>query len=186
MPYKDKEKLAAYLVRNREKIRARDLAYCARNREKARARASKWFSENNARAQKTAAEWRVKNKEKMRKYRKAWAIKNKDKDREFKRAYRKTPQGKARKASTAHRRRIRISESSTVTADEMVALKLLAKKCYYCGKKTKKLSFDHVTPIAKGGAHSRDNLVMACRHCNAVKGAKDPAKFARESGLLLI
>ena len=122
----------------------------------------------------------------MRKYRKAWAIKNKDKDREFKRAYRKTPQGKARKASTAHRRRIRISESSTVTADEMVALKLLAKKCYYCGKKTKKLSFDHVTPIAKGGAHSRDNLVMACRHCNAVKGAKDPAKFARESGLLLI
>jgi len=30
-------------------------------------------------------------------------------------------------------------------------------------------SIDHVLPIAKGGAHTWDNIKLACRHCNAVK-----------------
>lgn len=31
-------------------------------------------------------------------------------------------------------------------------------------------SIDHVKPISKGGAHTWENIKLACRHCNTVKG----------------
>ena len=31
-------------------------------------------------------------------------------------------------------------------------------------------SIDHVKPISKGGTHTWDNIKLACRHCNTVKG----------------
>jgi len=34
------------------------------------------------------------------------------------------------------------------------------------------MTMDHVLPIAAGGAHSIENLVPACAHCNATKNAK--------------
>ena len=41
--------------------------------------------------------------------------------------------------------------------------------CVYCGKKTYRLEMDHVVPITKGGYHSIDNIVPACRNCNSSK-----------------
>lgn len=38
-------------------------------------------------------------------------------------------------------------------------------------------SIDHVVPLAKMGPHSWDNIKLACRYCNAIKGA-DEAKEA--------
>jgi len=42
--------------------------------------------------------------------------------------------------------------------------------CQYCGKKTKKLTIDHVKPKNKGGIDSWENLVTACVKCNLAKG----------------
>lgn len=36
-------------------------------------------------------------------------------------------------------------------------------------------TYDHVVPRAEGGGHGADNVVLACRPCNAAKGAGDPA-----------
>jgi 5-methylcytosine-specific restriction endonuclease McrA len=44
--------------------------------------------------------------------------------------------------------------------------------CQYCGVRGKDLTLDHVTPRHKGGKHSWDNLVSACRGCNHRKGGK--------------
>jgi hypothetical protein len=33
---------------------------------------------------------------------------------------------------------------------------------------------DHFTPLAKGGSNDADNLVVACRECNAKKSDRDP------------
>lgn len=38
--------------------------------------------------------------------------------------------------------------------------------CQYCGKETRDLTVDHVVPRHRGGRHSWDNLVSACRACN--------------------
>ena len=44
--------------------------------------------------------------------------------------------------------------------------------CQYCGLKTRDLTLDHVIPRHRGGPHTWDNLVTACRSCNHRKGGK--------------
>ena len=46
--------------------------------------------------------------------------------------------------------------------------------CQYCGIRTRDLTLDHVMPRHRGGRHSWDNLVSACRTCNHRKGGRTP------------
>ena len=46
------------------------------------------------------------------------------------------------------------------------------KCCVYCGK-TRMLQIDHIIPKKKGGKDSGENLVWACRNCNASKNDTD-------------
>jgi 5-methylcytosine-specific restriction endonuclease McrA len=33
-------------------------------------------------------------------------------------------------------------------------------------------SIDHVTPLSRGGSHTKDNVVASCKSCNYAKGVK--------------
>ncbi len=44
--------------------------------------------------------------------------------------------------------------------------------CQYCGRQGAELTLDHVVPRHRGGAHTWDNLVAACKNCNHRKGGK--------------
>jgi 5-methylcytosine-specific restriction endonuclease McrA len=44
--------------------------------------------------------------------------------------------------------------------------------CQYCGTRTRDLTLDHVIPRSKGGPHTWENLVSACKACNHRKGGK--------------
>jgi len=44
--------------------------------------------------------------------------------------------------------------------------------CQYCGTRTHDLTLDHVVPRSRGGAHTWENVVSACRTCNHRKGGK--------------
>jgi 5-methylcytosine-specific restriction endonuclease McrA len=44
--------------------------------------------------------------------------------------------------------------------------------CQYCGARGHDLTIDHVIPRSRGGQHTWDNLVSACRVCNHRKGGK--------------
>lgn len=46
------------------------------------------------------------------------------------------------------------------------------KCCVYCGK-TRNLQLDHIIPKNKGGKDNGENLVWACRNCNASKNDTD-------------
>jgi hypothetical protein len=46
--------------------------------------------------------------------------------------------------------------------------------CRYCRATDAPLTVDHVTPVALGGSDSPDNLVAACRDCNAGKSSAAP------------
>ncbi len=46
--------------------------------------------------------------------------------------------------------------------------------CQYCGSRTNDLTLDHVLPRHRGGAHTWENLVSACRACNHRKGGRTP------------
>jgi HNH endonuclease len=54
------------------------------------------------------------------------------------------------------------------------------QRCQYCGAH-EDLTLDHVLPKSRGGKSSWDNLVAACRRCNAKKGDYTPD----EAGLRL-
>ena len=52
-------------------------------------------------------------------------------------------------------------------------------RCVYCGGvfDAASLTVDHVQPRARGGDHSRGNLVTACTGCNVRKGHRRLADF---------
>ena len=48
--------------------------------------------------------------------------------------------------------------------------------CQYCSRQTKDLTIDHVLPRHRGGPHTWDNLVSACRSCNHRKAGRTPSE----------
>ncbi len=75
-----------------------------------------------------------------------------------------------------HRNRIaqkRATDDGTVTKEAWDALvEHYDHRCAYCFSESSALEMDHVVPVSKGGAHSIENIVPACRSCNAGKGPK--------------
>jgi hypothetical protein len=47
----------------------------------------------------------------------------------------------------------------------------LPRACVYCGS-TEDLTSDHLVPRNRGGDDSADNMVLACKACNAARGDK--------------
>ena len=48
--------------------------------------------------------------------------------------------------------------------------------CVYCGKQTRELTLDHVMPRHRGGEHTWENLVAACKPCNHRKAGRTPTE----------
>ncbi|HKG56180.1 MAG TPA: HNH endonuclease [Candidatus Limnocylindrales bacterium] len=44
--------------------------------------------------------------------------------------------------------------------------------CQYCGRSKNDLTLDHIVPRHRGGGHTWENLVAACKSCNHRKGGK--------------
>lgn len=96
---------------------------------------------------------------------------------------------RAHSKTKEHRRRMRLAN---VTIDKDITVEGLFRRdkgiCYICGGKCDYEdytvrdgifiagdwypSIDHVKPISKGGLHRWDNVRLAHRHCNTLKGAK--------------
>ena len=63
----------------------------------------------------------------------------------------------------------------TLTNAQWETLKLIFKnRCYYCGKRTKRLEKEHIIPVSSGGGLTLSNIVPACRSCNAKKNTNLP------------
>lgn len=54
-------------------------------------------------------------------------------------------------------------------------------ECHYCGCRidAATATLDHIVPRALGGTHSVGNLLLACKPCNAKKGAMSYQKFVK-------
>jgi len=48
--------------------------------------------------------------------------------------------------------------------------------CQYCGKRGNDLTLDHIMPRHRGGQHTWENVVAACRSCNHKKGGRTLAE----------
>jgi len=64
------------------------------------------------------------------------------------------------------RPRVRLSRREVFARDGHV--------CQYCGRQGGDMTLDHVVPRHRGGAHTWENLVTACKSCNHRKGGRLP------------
>jgi 5-methylcytosine-specific restriction endonuclease McrA len=90
----------------------------------------------------------------------------------------------------SHRRKARKLKTVIEKGISKSALKKkFGTKCYYCkkemdfsvgvGRKFNKdmATIEHLIPLARGGEHTWENTVLACRHCNISKNAKTIEEF---------
>ena len=76
----------------------------------------------------------------------------------------------SRRARAARRRRRRVaSADNDLTADQWIAILDAWRTCAYCGADGVALQRDCVLPISRGGRYTLENVVPACRSCNASK-----------------
>jgi hypothetical protein len=70
-----------------------------------------------------------------------------------------------------------------LTDQQWDALKAAWGGCAYCGAPEESLQRDCVLPISRGGRYTLDNVVPACRSCNASKCNHEVTDWLRRRGL---
>ena len=67
--------------------------------------------------------------------------------------------------------------------EQWIALKAAWGGCAYCGATDNPLQRDCVLPISRGGRYTLDNVVPACRSCNASKSNDEVTGWLRRKRL---
>jgi 5-methylcytosine-specific restriction endonuclease McrA len=89
-----------------------------------------------------------------------------------------------RRLRDARRRRQRMTRvEHDLTAFEWTRLKLAWSGCAYCGADGVQLQRDCVQPIGRGGRYTLQNVVPACRSCNASKCDSEVSSWLRRKQL---
>jgi 5-methylcytosine-specific restriction endonuclease McrA len=146
----------AYRQANREQIRQQRAAFRQANRE---ILSQRRVAHRNAHPELYAAYYR------------AHAVQNRQRSAAYQRAHPEWAHSQVAK----HRARRLCAPVSDFTEAQWRAMKdFYDHRCAYCGKKPKRLTQDHITPLSKGGSHTLSNIVPACRSCNSSKGTKAP------------
>ena len=65
---------------------------------------------------------------------------------------------------------VRVPFQRRVTLSRRAVLFRDGRRCQYCGRDAD--SIDHVVPRSRGGQHTWENVVAACRRCNLAKGSR--------------
>jgi 5-methylcytosine-specific restriction endonuclease McrA len=76
-------------------------------------------------------------------------------------------------------RRIRGRRPPGILQLERLMLEALDIACYYCKRvlEVHERQLEHMTPISRGGLHTRENLCIACSSCNAKKGSMTAEEY---------
>ena len=85
------------------------------------------------------------------------------------------------------RRKNRVDRTGdrTITPDYLAKLKSQADYCAYCKCKLNEdnKTIDHAVPVALGGLHSVENVVVCCERCNLRKGYMPLNEWLDKSGI---
>ena len=197
---------AAYAAKHREDIAKRRAAYYQANKEKILMKALLYQQKNSAQIFIKTKAYHEAHAEELRVYRaankerrRAWNVANKEHIAEQLAEYRRLHKEEIRlqqalytkthaeeNTEKAHRRRARERQAKRIDLSIQQWEEIQRAynfRCVYCGKKPKKLTKDHITPISKGGDHTMMNIVPACRSCNSRK--RDRAPLTAVQPLLL-
>lgn len=145
---------------------------------KDRAAAARAKPENREKAREVVEAWRAVNRERGLATQRRWYAANRDRVREQKRRYRETNRDAIRTSNNKRKAMHRGAEVNDLTAAEWTSIKAAyGQRCAYCHTKPKRLTQDHVIPLAKGGHHTASNVVPACQPCNSRKGTREAPTY---------
>lgn len=89
-----------------------------------------------------------------------------------------------RRARASRRRARRVAASgSDLTPEDWFRILEAWGRCAYCGADGAALQKDCVLPISRGGRYCLDNVVPACRSCNASKCNEEVTVWMRRRRL---
>lgn len=89
-----------------------------------------------------------------------------------------------RRQRAQRRRTKRVAASgSDLTTEQWRLIREAWRGCAYCGKEDGPFQKDCVQPIAWGGRYALDNVVPACRSCNASKNNEEVTSWMRRRKL---
>jgi len=115
-------------------------------------------------------------KPERKEYLRAWRIDHKEQNRESMNAsgrkWVKNHPEKARLKNEKRRARILngVIDGDALTLEQWNdTIEYFDHRCAYCGRQLEKLTIDHIVPLSRGGAHTKENVVPACRSCNSSK-----------------
>ncbi len=90
----------------------------------------------------------------------------------------------SRRARAARRRSKRVAAAdNNLTAEQWAAIQDAWGGCAYCGATGVALQKDTVLPISRGGRYTLENVVPACRSCNASKSNDEVTSWMRRKRL---
>lgn len=177
--YKEhKEEIAAqarrYREANAEQIAAQHKHYRETHKEQVTATNKRWRDNHKEQIAAKDRLYRQANRKRNAAMQQCWIVANRDKVRTRRRRWYWANHEKAKTISrrASAKRRARLAGAVLGLVDEEAIFKRHSYRCVYCGN-TDNLTLDHVVPVAAGGSHSEENLVVACRSCNGSKGAKE-------------
>lgn len=92
----------------------------------------------------------------------------------------------SRRRSEANRRARKVKAAGTISREALDAIEArFGSECLSC-RSTALLQWDHVIPLARGGAHCIANLQRLCRGCNERKQARDFDYRSQEQKLWVV
>ena len=176
-----REEIAAYnklqREKNTDKIAVYNKQYRAENAEKIAASKKEYYDSHREQAAAKCKQYYENNRDKRAAYNKLWRDENPRKNAAIKKRWAQSHPEKC--ADYKHIRRARKVAATIEDFDIREIWERDDEVCTYCGA-TENLSIDHIVPLSGGGAHSPDNLCIACKSCNSSKGAKTLAEWQKE------
>ncbi|WP_310877147.1 HNH endonuclease [Priestia megaterium] len=138
------------------------------------------------RIQEFCKECKENNKKDRRSYYQEYFIENKDRKKEYYKEWKQNGGIEIRKTNEGSRRQKKLSLESTLTVFEwQECLDYFENSCAYCGIHNdlakelhdNSLHQEHVVPVTKGGAFSKENIIPSCRICNSSKRNMDLEEY---------
>lgn len=161
-------------------------AWAQANPGRCRASNKAWEHANHERSNAQRRVRRKAHSERVRAQARAWYKAHPERVRAHAKAWRRA-NPEHRKA--IDRRHIALKRNASINdftaAQWQAMLEYYNYSCAYCLQLFDNLEQEHVIPLSRGGDNTRDNIVPACRSCNARKNNKTLLEFVvAESGLV--
>ena len=174
---KHKEQWSNYYQKNKPEILQKGIKHYEENKERINQVGAEYYIKNKEKIKEHQRDYYNKNKEKVLNSNKEWAKNNKEEKYLIQKKYDQTENGRLSRQRVKFKRRTKEREYiNTLTSQEW--LDILEEHnyvCAYCGEEFTCENLpekDHIIPVSKGGNNVKENILPACRSCNAKKHNK--------------